>query len=370
MPLAPEVLDHPADAGALRMPEDQAAAGVLLDAEQVQVGADAPVVALCRFLQAPEVGLERLRIGPGGAVDAPQLLVGRIAAPVGAGGAGQLEGLEVSGGGHVRTAAEVLPFALAVQRDGLVRGNPGDDLGLVVLADGSEILHRVVAGHGLAGHGQVGLRQFLHALLDALEVLGSEPALVGKIVVEAVLDHRTDRDLGAGEKLLDGLRQQVRGGVTQHFQPVRVPGGHDRDIGVVFDTEIGVDELPAHPSGQRRARQAGADIGGHVGHAGRLVVGAAAAVGKRYFRHPAIVREMRRRSSFLWLRRRSLGPLRHGAPGSPAASGGRRGLSIRRRRGFRIVPACNVYASCAGPCPFCAPCRVHGPCRVAGRRAA
>ena len=159
-----------------------------------------------------------------------------------------------------------------------------------MLADGLEEFHGVVAGQGLPGHGQVGLRQLLHSLFDALEVFGGEAALVGKIVVEAVLDHGPDRDLGPGEQFLDGLRQQVRGGVAQHFQAVGVAGGHDRDVGIVFDAEIGVHELPAHPSGQRRARQTGADIGGHVGHAGRLVVGAAAAVGKRYFRHPAIVR--------------------------------------------------------------------------------
>ena len=359
VPLAPEVLDHPPDTGALRMPEHQPAAGVLLDAEQVEVRADAAMVAPGGFFQALEIGLQRPGIGPGGAVDATKLLVGRVPAPVGAGGAGQLEGLEVPGGRHMRAAAEVLPIALAVQRDGLVSGNAGDDFGLVVFADGLEELHGLIAGNGLAQHRQIGLRQLLHALLDVLEVFRSETALVGKIVVEAVLDHRPDGHLGAGEKLLHGLRQQVRGGMPQYLQAVSVPGGDDRDIGIVLDAEIGVHELPADPAGQRRPRQTGADIGGHFDHAGRLVVGAAAAVGKRNFGHPAIVREMRRRSSIPGCAGARSGPCVMG-PRVPPPLWGEEG-SILRRRGLLIVPF--LGGADAWTSAFRGPCRGHGSCR-------
>ena len=77
----------------------------------------AAVIAFFGFLQAVEVGLEVFLVGPGGAVDALQHLVVAVTAPVGAGQLGELEFTQAAGVGHVRAAAQVDPFALAVQGD-------------------------------------------------------------------------------------------------------------------------------------------------------------------------------------------------------------------------------------------------------------
>ena len=45
---------------------------------------------------------------------------------------------------------------------------------------------------------------------DAVEVFHGEAVGPGKVVVEAVFDHRTDGDLALGVQALHGLRQQVR----------------------------------------------------------------------------------------------------------------------------------------------------------------
>ena len=119
--------------------------------EQVQLAADAAVVALLGLFEAVQVVIELLLVGPGGAVDALEHLVARVAAPVGTGHLHQLEGLELAGGGHVRTAAQVDPVALAVQADGLVGRNAGDDLGLVVLAQASKNCDGLIARHARAG---------------------------------------------------------------------------------------------------------------------------------------------------------------------------------------------------------------------------
>jgi hypothetical protein len=70
-----------------------------------------------------QIGGEVLLVGPGRAVDALQLGVVLIAAPVGAGQLRQLEGLaDMLRRRQVRPAAEVAPLALAIERDRLVGG--------------------------------------------------------------------------------------------------------------------------------------------------------------------------------------------------------------------------------------------------------
>ena len=89
--------------------------------EQIELLADAAVIALLGLLQPVQVVIELLLVGPGRAVDPLQHLVARVAAPVGAGHLRQLERLELAGGGHVRAAAQVDPVALPVEADLLLR---------------------------------------------------------------------------------------------------------------------------------------------------------------------------------------------------------------------------------------------------------
>src|SRR3546814_2035714 len=104
--------------------------------EGVQLAAEAPVVALFSLLQHGEVGLELLLVLPAGAVDALELRVARVAAPVGAGDLHQLERMpELAGRRQVRADAEVEPVALAVDRDLLALRQRLDMLGLVLLPD-------------------------------------------------------------------------------------------------------------------------------------------------------------------------------------------------------------------------------------------
>ena len=58
--------------GALGMPEDEAGAGQLLNAEEVELLAQQAMVALGRFFKAGEVRVEILLREEGGAVDALQ----------------------------------------------------------------------------------------------------------------------------------------------------------------------------------------------------------------------------------------------------------------------------------------------------------
>ena len=101
-----------------REPEGRAR-GHLGEREQPELAAQLAVVARAGLLEALEVRLEVLLGEECGAVDAREHLAVGVAAPVGAGHARELEGLDPLGAGAVRAAAEVGERAVAIQRDGL-----------------------------------------------------------------------------------------------------------------------------------------------------------------------------------------------------------------------------------------------------------
>ena len=111
--LAPaEVLELVPDHHPLRVPERRAGR-VLAKVEEVELRAEPPVVALARLLEPLEVRVEILLAVERGAVDPGQLRLRRVAAPVRAGEAGQLERLDRLRVLEVRAAAEVGEVALA-----------------------------------------------------------------------------------------------------------------------------------------------------------------------------------------------------------------------------------------------------------------
>ena len=102
-----------------------------VEVEEVELDAEPAVVAPLRLLDALEVRVEVLLVVEGGAVDARQLLVLLVAAPVRAGEAGQLQRLDRLRVLEVRAAAEVGEVALRVQADLALGGV--DELELVRL---------------------------------------------------------------------------------------------------------------------------------------------------------------------------------------------------------------------------------------------
>src|SRR4029450_4188850 len=100
------------DDGAVGQPQRQPLADLPAEGEQLQVGADAPVVAPGRLLELAQVRLQLLAPGPGGPVDPLELRGPLAAAPVGGGAAQQPEGTDVPGRGQVGAAAQVAPAAL------------------------------------------------------------------------------------------------------------------------------------------------------------------------------------------------------------------------------------------------------------------
>ena len=155
------------------------------------------------------------------------------------------------GGRQVRAAAEVLPLPLtALGVDVLVDGQLGAADLHDVLVDGTPPLRPMssslygssassarasLLGDDPASEPLTGLDDLLHALLEALEVLGRERRLDVEVVVEAVLDGRPDAELGVLEGVLHRLREHVGARVAQHGEAVVGVDGDRLDVVTVVE---------------------------------------------------------------------------------------------------------------------------------------
>ena len=72
------------------------------------------MVAFFRLFEQPQMLFQRLLCRPRSAINALEHLVLFIAAPVGAGDSGQLEGFDSAGRWHVRAATKIDPIALSI----------------------------------------------------------------------------------------------------------------------------------------------------------------------------------------------------------------------------------------------------------------
>jgi hypothetical protein len=267
----PVVLDRPADAGALGVPQHQAGADLVGHGKQVQLAADLAVVAALGLFQPREVRFQRVLGGERGAVDPLEHLVVLVATPVGPRDRHQLEVRHGRGGRQVGSFAEVDEIALAVQAHGRV-GDALDDLDLVRLAALAKEADRLGLGQILALDRLRGAGQLTHRRLDLLEIVRGEGAVELEIVIEAVLDRRADRQLGAGEEPFDRLGHQVRGAVAEDLAAVGRVERQRLDGGVAGQRRAQVARPPVHlePDRSRPGRGVQALDDGERGHTARV----------------------------------------------------------------------------------------------------
>ncbi len=180
----------------------------------------------------------------------------------------------------MRAPAQVGEVALRIEGNRLVVRDGTDDLRLVVLTLALEEFHGFVAIPDLALDFDIAFRNFRHALLDRGKILGRERTFIGKIVVEPVLDHRADGDLGVRVEFLHGVGEQVGGRVAQDIDAVRVLVGHHGKVGVMIDDKRRIDQLAIDPSGQCGARQPRTDRRGNLGNGDSMVEGLERSVGQ------------------------------------------------------------------------------------------
>ena len=281
--LAPDILFHlVVDHEAFWVPED-AAGRLVLQMEQVELAADLAMVSLFGLGHHRQIVVEFLLRRERRSIEPRQHRVVAVAAPVGAGHLGQLEGrADILGRAHVRAAAEVEPLALLVDLDHLVGRDGVDQFDLEVLALGRKDALGLVARPHFLGERSAAGDDLGHLLFDRREIVLGEGRVALEVVIKAVLDHRADGDLRRRPKFLHGFGEDVRSVVPDQSEAVGAVAGDEFDAAVLVQriTEIGERAVPLHGDGALgKAGRNPFDHGG-PGRARRVI--ARCTIGKRH----------------------------------------------------------------------------------------
>ena len=232
--IAQELLQAVAQCGALRQPERKALTHALREGEQLEILAQLAVVALLGLLHHLEVLVEHRLLGERDAVDTREHLVLLVAAPVGSGYGGELQGLDIARIGNVRSAAEVRERTVRIEGDGAVL-EVRDELDLVLVALLGEGLQGLGLGYFATHERLLVAGELLHLLFDARKVGFGDRRRRIDVVVEAVFDGGADAELDARVEGLEGLGQQVRRGVPEGVLALVVVPFVELDRCVLFD---------------------------------------------------------------------------------------------------------------------------------------
>jgi hypothetical protein len=206
-----------------RQPEHEPGPELLVDAEQLEVAPERAMIAPVDLLEALQVRIELWLGRPDGPVDALQLGVVLVAAPVRASDGHELERADLSGALEVRPAAQIDEAAVRVHADLPVLDRFVELLDLVhlvvlmLVAEEPEGLRDV---HLAPLERHVFLHHRLHALLDLREVVRLERARKVEVVVEAVGHRRAEAEPRVGKELEDRAGHHVRGRVAQRVEVV------------------------------------------------------------------------------------------------------------------------------------------------------
>ena len=221
----------------------------------------------------------------------------RVAAPVGARHAGQLER---AAGSSLPVEARCGPRHRSIQSPSpwperyMVIGSPSGSSITHSALNASPLLARRTArtcsrGPHFADQRLVGGDDAPHLLLDRRQVLLGERAVLGgrrEIVIEAVVGRRAEGDLRAREQLLHRLGEDVREVVADELERVLlVARGDQREARIALERAHDVAHLAVDPRRERGLGEARPDRRGDVGRGRALGHFPHRTVGKRDLEH-------------------------------------------------------------------------------------
>ncbi len=167
------------------------------------------MVTLLGLFEEDKILIKHRFLREGDSVDSGELLALLVSAPVGSGDCGQLDGLDNLGVAQVRSAAKVREMTVGIVSDRSV-GEFADEFALVLVTGPLKMLEGVGLGHVLTDEILLLAGQLKHPLLDLREIgVGDLAAAKVHVIVESVLDGRSDAELDAREYILECLRHQV-----------------------------------------------------------------------------------------------------------------------------------------------------------------
>jgi len=125
----------------------------------------------------------------------------------------------------------------------------------------------------------------VHAFFQRVDIFLRQGMIEIDVIVEAVVDNRTDRHFRIGPQLFNRVSQQMRTGVANNFQARFIFSGNDGDGGIFGDGIDRIHQLPINASGNTGFRQPRTDVQRNIHHAYRAVIAALAAIRKSNYRH-------------------------------------------------------------------------------------
>ena len=230
---------------ALRVEEREARA-LFMEGEQIELLAELSVIALLRLCTDEEIVVKILLAEECRRIDTLQHLILGVAAPVSASDRHQLERLHLAGGLQMRARAEIREVTLFIERDRFLLRQVFDQHDLVVLAFILEILERFIARQHLLHQRDIFLRDLRHLLLDRCEILLAENMVRVQIIVEAIIDRRSDSKLHAREQVLDRLRHHMGRRMTQREKTFRILLREEFHLCTIHDRIAQIRQLAIH----------------------------------------------------------------------------------------------------------------------------
>ena len=206
--------EHISESHALWMEERESRA-FIMEGEEVQLLAQLSVISLFRFSADIKEMVQVFLLEESGSVDTLQHLVLGITAPVSAGYGHNLEYLHLAGGTHMRAGAEVCEITLFVEGNLCIFRKIIDKHDLVVLALVLEELQCFGTGNDLLHQRNIFLGNLGHFLFNGCEIFLAEYMFRIQVIVEAVINGRSDGKLGAREQMLDSLGHYMGSGMAQ-----------------------------------------------------------------------------------------------------------------------------------------------------------
>ena len=239
--------------------EHRESGAFLKDVEELQLFAQFAVIPLFGLFQHLQVLFQHRSLGEADAVHPAQHPVVGVAAPIGAGALGQLDGLDGAGIHQVGAGAQVGEIALAEEAQLLPFSSVLlDQFDLVGV-----ILHQLF---GLVARELKPLQCFpflddlLHFGFDLLQVFCHKGLLHVDVIIEAVVHRGADGQFSLGIQVLHRLGQHMGAGVPECLFALGVLKGEDGHIGVAFDGEAQVPKLAVHFCSAGGFGQAGREV--------------------------------------------------------------------------------------------------------------
>ena len=144
----------------------------------------------------------------------------------------------------MRAAAEIEELARLVDGNLFIGlGELLDEVALHEVAFALELLQAFIARQKFARVRDVLLHQFLHLLLDLLQVFRRERRGAIEIVKESGVGRRPVAQLGLGKQFEHGRRQQMRGRMPVNFKRLGIAIGQQAKVGIFFQRLGDVDEI-------------------------------------------------------------------------------------------------------------------------------